>query len=764
MTETEQRVDEKRVTRTVIRRRKKPKVEEEAAPPTEETKADAAAVAPESQVVEPSAEAPEAAVAEKTEKEVAETAAAEAKKEAAATQEAAAEPKVEKRPAKKAPTKRRSRADLLMAEYDRVGGLKKAGELATLESDTEQEAAEPLERVFQPERRQRRGAKRVIGKKDFKKTEITTPSARKRKLKIHQEVTVIDLAQTMGIKAKDVLQKLVELGSMISLNDRIDFETAEYIAHEFGFELENISFQEDELIPALKLVEEDTASLQQRPPVVTVMGHVDHGKTSLLDFIRKTKVAAGEAGGITQHIGAYRINTAKGDIAFIDTPGHEAFTAMRARGAQVTDLVILVVAADDGVKPQTIEAINHAKAAKVPIVVAINKIDKPGVNIDNVKRELSEQELVAEDWGGDIIMVPVSALTGEGIDSLLEMVALQAEILDLKANTDKPGSGFILEAKLEKGRGPVATVMITDGTLKRGDAIVAGPHGGRIRAMHDSAGQQVKIAGPATPVEITGLSGVPAAGDEIHALTSDADVKKVIGHRQVKEQLSRTSAERRPVSIEDLFELTQGEEQSELRVVLKGDVQGSLEAVQGSLEKLSTDKVKVVPLHASVGAISESDVMLAQASEALILGFNVRPDAKARKVAESVGVSIKVYRVIYELIDDVRKAMLGLLEPTYEEEYLGRAEVRDVFHISKVGTIAGSSVVDGKVTRGSMVRVVRDGVIIYEGKLSSLKRFKEDAKEVAQGYECGISVENFNDIKVGDHLEIYQMKEVATEL
>ncbi len=768
---------EKRVTGTVIRRRAKKVVEK----PPEKESAPAVAedavksVAPEPTVETPTKKtaktkpAPEPQVVAKEAAEVEESK-VESKEEKTSVLAEKLEPPeekaAEKAKAKRGPKVKRTKDDLLMDEYERAGGLKQVAVEATIEDATDDvEVAvvpEPMERLFKPERQQRRG-KRVTGRKDFKKTVVTTPSAKKRKIRVNENITVADFANAMSIKGTDVMKKLIGMGTMVTLNDRIDVDTAEIIAGEYGFEIENVSFKEEEFIPSKKQEDVSAEALEPRAPVVTVMGHVDHGKTSLLDYIRKEKVAAGEAGGITQHIGAYQVQIPRGTITFVDTPGHEAFTSMRARGAQVTDIVVLVVAADDGVKPQTIEALDHARAAEVPIIVAINKMDAAGANPDDVKRQLAEQNLLAEDWGGEVIMVPVSAHTGEGIETLLEMLVLQAEMLELKANPNKLAEGFVIEARLEKGRGPLCSVIVKEGTLRKGDPIVAGIYGGRVRAMHDSTGKDLKEAGPSMAVELIGLSGVPGAGDDLHALANDDDVKRVVGYRKEGERSHRLASQK-TTSIDDLFLQIKEGERTELKVVIKADVQGSIEALKASLEQLTTEKVTLSVIHSSVGAVTESDVMLAEASRAMIVGFNVSPDSKARKMAESMGVTIKIYRVIYEAIDEVKKAMEGLLAPTFEEEYLGRAEVRDIFNVSKAGTIAGSFVVDGKITRGCNIRVVRDGAIVYEGKISSLKRFKEDAKEVAQGYECGIGVENFNDIKVGDVLESYQMKQIASTL
>jgi len=509
--------------------------------------------------------------------------------------------------------------------------------------------------------------------------------------------------------------------------------------------------------------DEQVGPLETRPPVVTIMGHVDHGKTSLLDALRTTNVTAGEAGGITQHIGAYDVELQGKKITFLDTPGHEAFTSMRSRGAKVTDIVILVVAADDGVMPQTKEAINHAKAAEVPILVAINKIDKPDANPDRVKQELTEFELVPEDWGGDTIFVEVSAKNKTNLDQLLEMILLQAEVMDLKANAEKRGKGIIIEARLDRGRGPVATVLVQEGTLKIGSPIVTGVHFGRVRTMTDDRGRPVEEAGPSVPVEVTGISGVPEAGDTLHAVEDEKVAKEVASHRQQKLREAEL-AQSSKISLDQLYARIQEGAAEELKVILKGDVQGSVEAVKDSLLKLSTGACKLVVIHSAVGGITESDVSLASASDAIVLGFNVRPEAKAANLAENDGVDIRLYNIIYDAVADIRNAMEGLLAPTFKEKELGRAEVRDTFAVSKVGTIAGCYVVDGKAVRNAKARLVRDSVVIWQGKISSLKRFKDDAKEVNSGYECGIGLENFNDVKVGDFIEFYELEEVKTLL
>jgi translation initiation factor IF-2 len=549
-------------------------------------------------------------------------------------------------------------------------------------------------------------------------------------------------------------------GTMATANQMLDVDTAGIIATDYGWKVEKVGFEVDDHLPD---VESKPTDVKPRPPVVTVMGHVDHGKTSLLDAIRQANVAAGEAGGITQHIGAYTVNTPKGEITFLDTPGHEAFTSMRARGANVTDIVILVVAADDGVMPQTIEAISHAKAAEVPIVVAMNKMDTAGANPDRVKKELANHNLLAEDWGGDVIMVPVSARAKTGIDLLLENVALQAEILELTANPSRPAVGAIVEAKLEKGRGPVATVLVQDGTLRVGDSIVTGTHSGKVRAMVNDRGDTVKEVGPGYSAEVLGLDGVPTAGDTINVVEDEKAAKEIADHRMIKGRkadIGKTSKE----SLEDLFSKMKTAESKELRVVLKADVQGSLEAVSQAVQKLSTPKVKVEIIHKGVGAMTETDVMLAAASKGIVVGFNVRPESGSEATAKAQEVTMRTYNIIYELIDGVRQAMEGMLEPIRTERKLGRAEVRNLFNVPKLGTIAGAAVIDGTIKRTALVRLVRDNKQVYAGKLASLKRFKDDVREVAQGFECGIGIENYNDIKPGDIIEAYEIEETRQSL
>lgn len=632
------------------------------------------------------------------------------------------------------------------------GEAKKAAEAAIQPPE-----AEPaVVRQFQPTRVSKKRGRPV---KEKKVPSTLPPKASKRHLKIEEVVTVGDLAHRMGIKAADVIKKLIEMGMPSTLNQLLDAETAGILAQEYGFEVENVAPEMESLIDQEVDKEED---LRPRPPVVTIMGHVDHGKTTLLDAIRESKVTETEAGGITQHIGAYEVEHNGRSLVMLDTPGHEAFTAMRARGASVTDIVILVVGADDGVMPQTIEAIDHAKAANVPIVVAVNKIDKPGAQPDRIRQQLSDRGLVPEEWGGTTLYANVSAKRRVGINELLELVLLQADVLELKSNPTKLARGTVLESRLEKGRGPVATVLVLDGTLKVGDAIVTGSHYGRVRALINCKGKRLDEASPGTPAEIQGLTGLPEAGNKFAVLKDERTARQIALHRSEKER-ERVVARPR-MSLEDLHRKIDAGEVKDLNIVIKSDVQGSMEALQFSLGKLGTDKVKVKVIHSGVGGISESDVMLASASSAVIIGFNVRPEAKGAELAEREGVDIRLYSIIYDVVDDIKKAMEGLLEPTLKEVVQGRAEVRNTFHISKIGTIAGCGVISGKITRNSNVRLLRDNVVVYEGKLSSLKRFKDDVREVLEGFECGLGIENYNDIQVGDHVEAYTIEKIAGTL
>ena len=577
---------------------------------------------------------------------------------------------------------------------------------------------------------------------------------------IPDEITVGELSQRMKKPAAEIIKKLMLLGTMASINDNLDFETASLVAEDMGAEVEHeIILTKEDILFSEAETPDDESSLVTRPPVVVVMGHVDHGKTSLLDYIRKTSVTTGEAGGITQHIGADSVTVQDRVITFLDTPGHEAFTAMRARGAQVTDIAILVVAADDGIMPQTVEAINHAKAAGITVIVAINKIDKPAANPERVKQELTEHDLLPEDWGGDTICIPVSAKTGEGIDNLLEMALLVADMKELKANPDRKAKGTVIESRLDKSKGPVASVLVQNGTLHVGDFIVAGTCVGKIRAMTDENGKNVQKAGPSTPVEILGLSEVPTGGDVFHCVDNERMAKNVVEERKFKQKEELANA-RKSVSLDELFSQINSGDVKDLNLIVKADVQGSVEAVRQSLEKLSNDEVRVHVIHGGVGAVNESDVMLANASNAIIVGFNVRPANGATEAAADQGVDIRLYRVIYDAIGEIEAAMKGMLAPKFREAVIGHAEIRQLFKVSGVGTIAGCHVTDGKIQRGSSVRIVRDGIVVHEGALSSLKRFKDDAKEVSEGFECGLSIEKFNDLKEGDVVESYVMEEI----
>ncbi len=583
-----------------------------------------------------------------------------------------------------------------------------------------------------------------------------------REVHVPETITVAELAHKMAVKASEVIKQLMKLGQMVTINQVLDQETAMILVEEMGHIAHAAKLDDPEALLEVGTENVD-AELLPRAPVVTVMGHVDHGKTSLLDYIRRAKVASGEAGGITQHIGAYHVETPRGMITFLDTPGHEAFTAMRARGAKATDIVILVVAADDGVMPQTKEAIAHAKAAGVPLVVAVNKIDKPGANPDRVKQELVAEQVVPEEYGGESPFISVSAKTGEGIDTLLENVLLQAEVLELKAAVDAPAKGLVIEAKLDKGRGPVATIMVQSGTLRRGDIVLAGSSYGRVRAMLDENGKSITEAGPSIPVEIQGLTEVPAAGEEAMVLTDERKAREIALFRQGKYRDVKL-AKQQAAKLENMFEQMAEGEVKNLALIIKSDVQGSQEALVSSMQKLSTSEVRVQVVHAAVGGISESDVNLALASKAVIIGFNVRADASARKLAESSGIDIRYYNIIYDAIDEIKAAMGGMLSPEKRENSLGLVEIRQVFMVSKVGAIAGCYVLEGMVKRGAHVRLLRDNVVLWTGELDSLKRFKDDVKEVKSGFECGLSLKNYNDIKEGDQLEVFEVQEVARTL
>ena len=603
-------------------------------------------------------------------------------------------------------------------------------------------------------------------KKPFaQKTEPAPPplttQPRKRVLKFQEGSTVKEFAELIGQKVNEVIKKFMELGYMTTINQPLDVDAAQIVAETFGLKLELTNVESEETL--LEEAEIDESALSHRPPIVTIMGHVDHGKTTLLDAIRQTKVTETEAGGITQHIGAYKVRLKDKEITFLDTPGHEAFTMMRARGAKVTDIVVLVVAADDSVMPQTIEAIDHAKAANVPIVVAINKIDKPEANITRVRNELSQHGVVSEEWGGQNIFVEVSAKKKIGIEKLLEMILLQAEVMELKANYNRPAKGTIVEAKLDKGRGPIGTVLVNTGELKVGDSFLVGTVAGRVRALIDDTGKKIEKAGPSTPVEVIGFPDVPQAGD-IFIVMEDERKARQIAMNRLQKQKTEAATQMKKLTLDQLYEKVKQGEVRELNVIIKADVQGSAEAVKDALSNITHAQVKVNVIHASTGGINESDVMLATASNAIIIGFNIRPDAKASSLIEKEGVDVRLYNIIYEAIEDVKKALEGLLAPTITEKVIGRAEVRNLFHVSRLGTVAGCYVLDGKITRAnSNIRVIRDNVVVYESRISSLKRFKEDAKEVQAGFECGIMIENFNDLKVGDILENHVKEEVAAK-
>ena len=612
--------------------------------------------------------------------------------------------------------------------------------------------------------RPRKGRKKRDNRRDVQEqSPVAETKAIKRRIKVISTISVGDLAKRMGVKASEVIAALMKLGVLATLNQALDVDTAALVASDFGYEVEQAMTEELELEALQEQEEEKSGEGLPRPPVVTVMGHVDHGKTSILDAIRKTDVVAGEAGGITQHIGAYHVQAPSGDLTFVDTPGHAAFTEMRSRGAKVTDIVVLVVAADDGVMDQTKEAIAHSKAADVPIVVAVNKIDKDNADPDRVKRELSDFGLIPEDWGGTTIFCETSAKKGIGIAELLESVQLQAEILELRADPDRKAKGTVIEAQLHKGRGPVATVLVQEGTLRPGDNFVAGIYSGKVRSLTNERGEQVDEAGPSIPVEVQGLSGVPQAGDEFVVLTDEKMAKSVANARQMKARETELASASK-VSLDNLFEKMAEQEMKELRVILRADVQGTLQAFGQAAENLSTKNIRVRSLHEGTGSITENDIHLAAASDAIIIGFNVRPTVKVKELAEREGVDVRSYDVIYHALEDIEKAMIGMLEPTFEERVIGTAEVRDTFQVPKVGTIAGCSVIAGKIERNARVRVLREGVVIYTGKIGSLRRFKDDVKEVLTGFECGIGVENFNDIKIGDNLEAFVLDEVEATL
>jgi translation initiation factor IF-2 len=705
----------------------------------------------------------------------------------AAIQVPAEEPKAPARPAR--PAKGKGRKSLIQeplefkagpaepGEEARAGkGKKKGKRLVQFRSEAEERGdrfkkafggKRKGQKGFGPDEEYEYGPRGLRGPKAKKKKSEAAPAAEtkaiKKRIKIFETISVGDLSHRMSVKVNQVIAKLMELGVMATVNQILDIDTATLVAADFGYEVEQGITDEINVMQMEEQEQVTGGELVPRPPVVTVMGHVDHGKTSILDSIRKTDVALGEAGGITQHIGAYYVRSSAGDVVFLDTPGHAAFTEMRSRGAQVTDVVVLVVAADDGVKDQTKEAINHAQAAQVPIVVAVNKIDKPDADTARVKRELAELGLAPEEWGGDTIYCETSAKKGTGIEDLLNNILLQAEVLELKANPKRKARGRVIEAQLHKGRGPVATVLVQEGTLHLGEPIVIGQHFGKVRTLINDKGEQIQEAGPATPVEIQGLSGVPQAGDEFTVVRDEKMARSVSASRQLKARELELAATSK-ISLDKLFEQVKLGDVKELRIVLRSDVQGTLEAFRKAIEELSTDEIKVRILHEGTGTITESDILLASASDAIIIGFNVRPPVKVKDLAAKEHVDIRFYDVIYHALDDIRKAMVGLLEPEFEEAVIGSAEVRETFQVPKVGTIAGCYVIDGKVARNAKVRVLRDGVVIYTGQIGSLKRFKEDAREVASGYECGIGIDNYNDVKVGDIIEAFIMEEVEASL
>ncbi len=642
------------------------------------------------------------------------------------------------------------------------------GETATIKeklkgtgSDTASRSSKLLTRTFPRPKDNFRGRKGRKGRGRFvsRAPEVTKKESIQKWLELPETITVGDLAQKLEMPANEIIKMLMKQGIMAGINQNLAFETAAAVGKKFGFKIEQEKIEE--VRP--EEVEDDEKLLSHRPPVVTVLGHVDHGKTSLLDAIRHTKVTESESGGITQNIGASTVTFDDRRIVFIDTPGHEAFTQMRARGASVTDIAVLVVAADDGVMPQTIEAINHAKAAQVPIIVAINKIDRPEANPERVKQQLTEFELIPEDWGGDTIMVPVSAITKAGIDELLEMILLVAEMQELKANPSRPAQGTIIESKLDKGLGPVATVIVLNGTLRVGDSVVVGNEWGRIRIMVNDKGKRIKKALPSFPAEIIGLSGAPEAGDYLQVMEDEKYAKAISEDRKLKQRTERMKTDAR-VTLEDLFDQMKLGEVKELRIILKADVNGVLEAVRHSITRLSNDQVRINIIHGGIGAISESDVMLATASNAIIIGFNVRPDPTTRRMAEQENVDIRLYRVIYHAIQDIKKAMTGLLEPEYQEVMLGRAEIRAIFKVSKVGVVAGCYVLEGKLKRNSKIRLLRDNVVVFEGKIDSLRRFKDDVKEVQGGFECGVMIERFPGLQPGDIIEAYTLQEIERTL
>ena len=653
------------------------------------------------------------------------------------------------------PTKKKKKKEKRTVDVSGLYGEQEAPEPQSEDKQETQEKPKKTKGGKQPGKKKgAKGGQSKPGKQrqESKPSAAQPQKAAKRKIRMQEAIKVSELAQEMGVKAQEIIKALMGLGTMATINQSLDADTASVIAAEYGYEVEETGFSEEVHLEPQR--EDSPEELEPRPPVVTIMGHVDHGKTSLLDGIRESHIMDRESGGITQHIGAYQVTLRDNTIVFLDTPGHEAFTEMRSRGAQVTDIVVLIVAADDGVMDQTKEAINHAKAAEVPILVAVNKVDKDNADTERVKREIAEQDLLPEEWGGDTIFTYLSAKDREGIDQVLEMILLQSEMLDLKANPNRRARGHIVEAKLDKGKGPVGTVLVEEGTLQTGDAAVCGLYQGRVRALFNDRGQRIKSAGPATPVEVQGLEGVPNAGDEFVVLQDEKIAKRIAETRQQK-QREKDLAQETKVTLESFFQAKKEEELKTLNLILKADVHGSLEAVSEAVQKLDTEEVRIKIIHGGIGRITESDVKLASASQAVLIGFNVRPTASVMDIAEHEGVDIRYYNVIYHLVNEVKEAMAGLLTPITREVYLGQAEVRETFSVPKAGTVAGCYVVDGKLQRNASARLLRDGVVIHSGKLDSLKRFKEDAKEVTKGYECGAGIAGYNDIKVGDVLEAY---------
>ena len=657
---------------------------------------------------------------------------------------------------KKAPTTRRKKATKRAVAKEKPSTLPSVSPAVETIKPVEKKIPKKATPVVEEVKKEEKVVPEVA--KKIEEEKVTLPPTKV--IKIDETITVSELASKMEVKVSELIKKLMTQGILVTINQRLGIDTATLVAGEFGFGIEVVPLYGEELLEEEK---EDESLLQPRPPIVTIMGHVDHGKTSLLDAIRESKIIAKESGGITQHIGAYHVSVDKGDIVFLDTPGHEAFTAMRARGAQVTDIIVLVVAADEGAKPQTVEAIDHARAAGVPILVAVNKIDLPNANVEKVKQELSQYDLVSEDWGGKTIFVEVSAKEKIGLDNLLEMILLEAEMSELKANPNKKARGTIIEARLDKQRGLVATVLVQSGTLEVSDPFISGFSAGKVRAMFNDRGKKVKSIGPSMPAEVLGFSSLPQAGDKFYTLDSERTAREISEIRQKTRREEILSRSRR-ITLEDLHEQIASGKLKELKIIIKADVQGSVEALCDSLQKLSTQEITLNIVHRGVGGINESDVMLSAASNAIIIGFNVRPGPSAEELAEKEGVDIHIYRVIYEVVEETKKAMEGLLEPEFKEIPLGRAEVKRIFRIPKVGTVAGCSVAKGKISRQSNVRLLRDNVIIYEGKISSLRRFKDDVREVDAGFECGIGLENFNDVKENDILEAFTLEKIARKL